>query len=108
MFFFAYNFMRSKWERLKKKLYDIAGITAAGGTLVGLGGVAVLIGAAGSAALGALAGEIVDHIPYLNYAIPKTLEEIFKTNYFYGNLDKLGATLGFIGGFFKSYIRVEK
>ena len=100
--------MLDKWKGLKERLYEIGVELGVRGILAGLDAASVLVWVAGSAALGALAGEIVDHIPYLNYAIPKSLEEILKTNYFYGNLDKLGATLGFIGGYFKGIVDVKK
>jgi hypothetical protein len=68
---------------------------------------ATLLYAAGGAIIGAICGEILDHLPYLNTAISDTLNTIFHTNYFTGNLDKLGATLGFISGFFKKCIEIE-
>jgi hypothetical protein len=77
--------------------------------LVGLSAGLIILSATLDALIGALFGEILDHTPYLNTAISETLNTIFHTNYFTGNLDKLGATLGFVSGFFKSYhLKSEK
>jgi hypothetical protein len=70
--------------------------------LVGLIFLSTALHALMGALLGALVGEILDWIPYLNTVIPETLNAMFHTNYFTGNLDKFGATLGFISGLFKS------
>jgi len=51
--------------------------------------------------IAALAGEVMDHIPYISKAIPEVLEELTNSEYFHGNLDKLGATLGFVGNYLK-------
>jgi hypothetical protein len=85
------------------KFYRISGKhVGIGIALVGLGAVALaFLSAAAGAAVGALFGEILDNTPYLNTAISDTLNVMFHTNYFTGNLDKVGATLGFVGGFFK-------
>jgi len=86
------------------KVYRISGKDVGTGiALVGLGAGFIFLSATLGALIGALFGEILDHTPYLNTAISETLNTMFHTNYFTGNLDKLGATLGFIGGFFKSY-----
>lgn len=46
-------------------------------------------------AASALLGELADNFPYIRTAIPHVMQEVTGSNYFYGNLDKLGATLGF-------------
>jgi hypothetical protein len=71
--------------------------------LVGLGAGLIFLSAKLGVLIGALFGEILDHTPYLNTAISETLNTIFHTNYFTGNLNKVGATLGFVAGFFKGY-----
>jgi hypothetical protein len=86
------------------KIYNISGEDV--GTrlaLVAIGAGLVLLNVTLGAFVGALFGEIIDHIPYLNTAISDTLNVMFHTNYFTGNLDKVGATLGFVAGFFKGY-----
>ena len=86
------------------KVYRISGKDVGTGiALVGLGAGFIFLSATLGALIGALFGEILDHTPYLNTAISETLNTIFHTDYFTGNLDKLGATLGFFSGFFKSY-----
>ncbi len=45
----------------------------------------------------ALAGEVMDHVPYISTAVPEAIKGLTNSGYFYGNLDKLGAALGFIG-----------
>jgi hypothetical protein len=70
--------------------------------LIGLIFLSTALRALMGALIGALVGEILDYIPYLNTAISETLNTMFHTNYFTGNLDKFGATLGFISGLFKS------
>jgi CTP-dependent riboflavin kinase len=86
------------------KVYRISGKDVGIGiALVGLGAGFIFLSATLGALIGALFGEILDHTPYLNTAISETLNTIFHTDYFTGNLDKLGATLGFVGGFFKGY-----
>ncbi len=87
-----------------------AAVTALlGGTII----VGSIVGTAG----GALMGEVLDHVPYFKHAIPDGI--FYVANYFdpeharqarevlYGNLDKLGATLGFIGGFARSSVKVK-
>jgi len=58
-------------------------------------GLGVAIGAA------ALVGEAMDHIPYISTAVPEAIEQIIRSEYFHGNLDKLGAVLGFIGHYLR-------
>ena len=85
------------------------------GTLsaLGIGSAVIFIGSTVGAGFGALGGEILDHIPYLNQAIPKgvaylgnafsdsdTTQQVM--DYLNGNLDKVGACMGFLGGFVKS------
>jgi len=84
---------------------------------VAVGGV-IIIGAIIGSVIGALCGEILDHVPYLNNAIPEGLGYLgscisgenteTEVEALKGNLDKLGAALGFIGGFFKSTFEVSK
>jgi hypothetical protein len=89
-------------------LYRKAGkYVGAGIALVGLGTVLIIINATLGAFVGALSGEILDHTPYLSTAISETLNTVFHTEYFTGNLDKLGATLGFVVGFFKSHLNTQ-
>jgi hypothetical protein len=84
------------------KFYRISGsYVLIGISLVGVGAALVILSAAEGAVFGALFGEILDHTPYLNTAISGTLNTIFQTDYFTDNLDKVGATLGFVGGFFR-------
>jgi hypothetical protein len=103
----------SKNNRLKKydeytNLYRKTGkYVGAGIALVGLGAVLIFISATLGAFVGALFGEILDHTPYLSTAISETLNAAFHTEYFTGNLDKLGATLGFVSGFLKSHLNYE-
>ena len=54
-------------------------------------GLGVAIGAA------AFVGEAMDYAPYISTAVPEAIEQITKSEYFHGNLDKLSAALGFIG-----------
>ncbi len=98
----------------------IALIGTGGAISTGIGATvaaAFLPGIMGSA-IGGLSGEILDHIPYLNTAIPEgfaylgnvftdqnTIEEA--TKYLTGNLDKVGAGLGFSGAYFRSRTRVN-
>jgi hypothetical protein len=97
------NFNKIKRKRkIGKYVTNICKEDVAAGVTIGAIAVgATLLYAAGGAIIGAICGEILDHLPYLNTAISDTLNTIFHTNYFTGNLDKLGATLGFIGGFLK-------
>ena len=64
-------------------------------TLGGIVGLGVTVG------LAALAGEVMDHIPYISTAVPEAIRGLTNSEYFYGNLDKLGATLGFVGKYIK-------
>ena len=81
--------------------------------------VAGIINSILGAAIGALCGEILDHIPYLNHAIPEGLYYLanyinpsaaeYARNVLVGNLDKVGAVLGFICGFVAlSKVRIKK
>ena len=65
------------------------------------------------AVVGSAIGECLDHIPYLNYAIPQGIAYLGNAfsdqntvkdtvQYLYGNLDKVGAAVGFIGGYIRS------
>lgn len=86
-------------------MLPIAVIAASSGFLV-------LMLSAYGAICGAIGGEILDHLPYLKHAIPSGF--YYLANYIspesaehakaalYGNLDKVGAVFGFIGGFFKA------
>jgi hypothetical protein len=58
-------------------------------------GLGVAIGAA------ALVGEAMDHAPYISTAVPEAIEQLTRSEYFHGNLDKLGAALGFIGHYLR-------
>ena len=91
--------------------YTILGTGVGVAGVVGVGGLTVA-GTVLGTGIGAGMGEILDHVPYFNHAIPDGVGYI--ANYFnpetaqrgrellYGNLDKLGAALGFIGGFLKT------
>ncbi|MEM4461086.1 MAG: hypothetical protein QXY70_03040 [Nanopusillaceae archaeon] len=85
----------------KSKIKKVAKGIGVGLAVIGTVAGAVAVYAVGGALIGAVFGEILDHVPYLGPAIQDTLNTIFHTNYFTGNLDKVGATLGFIGGFFR-------
>ena len=89
------------------------------GALVGGIGTAVVIFASvAGAGFGAIGGEILDHMPYLNHAIPEgiaylgnafsdqdTVEEA--TQYLQGNLDKVGAAMGFLGGYVRTTVSAK-
>jgi hypothetical protein len=74
--------------------------------------VTVLAATVGSATVGAICGEVLDYVPYLSSAIPEgieylarfvnpeTTQEVRVT--LQGNLDKVGAAAGFVGGFFRT------
>ncbi|MDT7858908.1 MAG: hypothetical protein RQ930_02600 [Candidatus Aenigmarchaeota archaeon] len=102
-------YLDKREDRFSKKYNDYTKVyisgkdVATGIALVGVGAGLIFLSATLGALIGALFGEILDHTPYLNTAISETLNVIFQTNYFNGNLDKLGATLGFVSGFFKNY-----
>jgi len=103
--------MRSyKKDLLEKVIYGAAAAAGIAG--------AVVVSSTAGAAVGSLCGEILDHIPYLNRAIPEGLyylanyinpdaAEYAKTD-LEGNLDKVGAAMGFIGGFYKSRTIVKE
>ncbi|PIN85718.1 MAG: hypothetical protein COV47_00680 [Candidatus Diapherotrites archaeon CG11_big_fil_rev_8_21_14_0_20_37_9] len=84
-----------------------AGIT--GGIIGGvIGIIAVLIGIIGiflfasfGALIGAITGWILQHIPILGDMVVRGFAQLGIAN---ANLAELGATLGFIAGFFKSAI----
>ncbi len=100
-------------------LEDIAkGIGVGTIALVGTSAVALLYGTAGSF-MGALAGQICDVVPYVKHAIPEGIGYIAQyisdaetakhaTQALYGNLDKVGAALGFTGGFIRGAISFTK
>lgn len=86
-----------------------------GGILVGLPILSVTVGAG----VGAITGEILDHLPYLRHAIPEGIaylgnaftdqDTIQKAKQCLdGNLDKVGAAVGFIGGYLRSGISFHK
>jgi hypothetical protein len=93
----------------------IIGSVGVGTALVGgivVGGVMIIYSGLG-AAMGAIGGEILDWIPYLNRAIPKGIAYVGNAfsdqdntkqtiEYLQGNLDKVGAVAGFLGGFVRS------
>jgi hypothetical protein len=99
------NNLKKRFEKSDYfKIYYISSKDVGTGiVLVAIGAGLVFLNATLGAFVGALFGEILDHIPYLNTAISDTLNTVFHTNYFTGNLDKVGATLGFVAGFFKGY-----
>jgi len=100
-------------------LEDIAKVTG-GAVLVGAGATAVaFVAATGGALMGGLAGQICDIIPYVNHAIPEGIAYVGNcftegdtakeaTQYLQGNIDKLGAAAGFVGGYFKSTLSTKK
>ena len=80
-------------------------------------GVVVLVATTG-AGFGALGGQILDMCPYFNHAIPEgiaylgnafteqdTVEKATKG--LRGNLDKIGAVAGFLGGYFRVNISTK-
>ena len=103
---------------------DSIGDKIATGTVYGAVGIGV--GALGAAivvggtilgtATGAGIGEVIDHVPYLSRAIPDGISltaSYFNSeaaqaskDYLDGNLDKLGASLGFVGTFIYSIKRI--
>lgn len=64
-------------------------------SIMHIGGLGISIGIA------ALAGEVMDHVPYVSKAVPEAIKGLTNSEYFYGNLDKLGAVLGFVGYYFR-------
>lgn len=110
-----YDFKRAGINVLTGLGLITAGTGAAGGCAtgcVGVGLVGKIISVGLASATCALAGEVVDHLPYLSTAVPQGLE--FMANMFYdahiaekltGNMDKLGAGLGFFGSVAGSYFR---
>ncbi|HLC97962.1 MAG TPA: hypothetical protein VJC21_04240 [Candidatus Nanoarchaeia archaeon] len=84
----------------------------------GVAGVVVVVGASVGAAFGALGGQVLDWIPYLNTAIPEGIAYLGNAvsdtdttqdtlRYLEGNLDKVGAVMGFVGGYLKSSTTVK-
>ncbi|MBI4167750.1 MAG: hypothetical protein HY515_02225 [Candidatus Aenigmarchaeota archaeon] len=63
--------------------------------------------AAGYIAFAALVGELADHTPYLNTAVPNVMKAFTDSDYFFGNLDKVGATIGFFS-FYTSSFRITR
>ncbi len=96
---------------LTEKLVIETGVAAVGAGVV-------VIGATLGAGVGAVCGEILDHVPYLNHAIPEGIgylsnyikpENVREAqNTLQGNLDKVGAAMGFVGGFYRSSTIVKK
>lgn len=73
----------------------------------------------GATLVGALGGELCDHLPYVHHAIPEGIayigncfteqDTVQKTaEYLKGNLDKLGAVSAFFGHRFKFHYHPEK
>jgi len=62
---------------------------------------AIIAGLGITVGVAALAGEAMDHVPYISTAVPEAIKGLTNSEYFYGNLDKLGAALGFIGHYLK-------
>lgn len=100
---------------IRDTLEKIALGIGAGGIVAGT----ILSATTAGTAIGALGGQILDWVPYVNKAIPKgiaylgnafsegdTTEQTLK--YLYGNLDKVGACMGFLGGFIRSTITFKK
>jgi len=91
-------------------------ITGAGAAVVMAG--AVIASAAAGSAFGAIGGEILDHIPYLKRAIPEGIGYLANyinpesaekaTTALKGNLDKIGAALGFFAGFYRKIVSFKK
>ena len=55
--------------------------------------------------IGAIGGEIADHLPYFNRAVPEGIAYLTKQNpeLFYNNLDKIGTAIGLISSAFIRY-----
>jgi len=82
-------------------------IVAYGGLIVG----GLICATAINAGIGAITGEVLDHVPYLNHAIPEGIAYIGNAftdqntvnetaQYLQGNLDKVCALIGVIRPFF--------
>jgi len=56
-----------------------------------------IIGLGVGVGIAAFIGEAMDHVPYISTAVPEALKGLTNSDYFHGNLDKLGAALGFFG-----------
>ena len=91
-------------ERIRAKglLYELH-ISASGIMLGGVAGVVVnaCFWTGVYAGAGAVAGEVMDHIPYIQEHIPRVIQEITGSDYFHGNLDKLCSTLGLLSLYVK-------
>lgn len=101
-------------DRLTRKLIneDTKTILLAAGGVVAVTAGLIIAAPIIGCGIGALCGEVLDHTPYFKKAIPEGIA--YLTGYInpeasekskvllQGNLDKVGAALGFIGGFFKS------
>ena len=89
------------------------------GVLVGgIGAAVVVVASVAGAGFGAIGGEILDHVPYLNHAIPEGIAYIGNAfsdqdtvknakEYLQGNLDKVGAAMGFLGGYVKATLSTQ-
>ena len=102
-------------EYLKRKNFGC--LTLSGLGCLGVSGLVILV-STGGALLGGLTGEICDNTPYIYSAIPEGIGNLARyfvdskyvteaTSYMTGNLDKLGAAFGFIGGFFGNRLRCK-
>ncbi len=97
-------------DPLEKIIMGVGATTLAAGVII--------TGAAIGSITGSFVGEVLDHLPYLKHAIPEGLS--YLANYINpeaakqakialeGNLDKVGAAMGFIGGFYKSIVSYKK
>lgn len=75
----------------------------------GVAAALVALQASAGAAFGAIAGQIIDWVPYFNQAIPEGIAYVGNAligqdtastiECLQGNLDKVGAAAGFLGGF---------
>ncbi len=79
---------------------------------IGVGAALMAAHASAGAAFGAIAGQILDWMPYFNHAIPEGIAYVGNAifgqdaaptiEYLQGNLDKVGAAAGFLGGFVRA------
>lgn len=83
---------------------DEAGEGAIVAGVIGTAIVATLITPILYAGFGALFGEILDHVPYFDKAVPQGIDSMMPgdQSMLAGNIDKMGAALGFGGSFFRS------
>ena len=70
-------------------------VTSRGANLAGL-----IAGPALCTLAGALGGEICDWLPYVQDTVPEMIRQV-TTKDFYGELDKLGAAVGFAYSYFR-------